>query len=74
MNLLELQGEVNRIITKAVEYEVAPHTIAVSIQIEHSEETCWSTDLELHYDNDGEVSGVVIVGENGQDDWDDWED
>ena len=71
MNLLELQGEVNRIISKAVEDKVAPHTIAVSIQIEYSEECRWSTDLELHYDNDGQVSGVVIVGENGQKDlWD----
>lgn len=65
MNLLELQKKVNDAIESAIEYGDDPADITVSIQIELSESTEWSSDVESHYDNNCQASGFVLVGDIG---------
>jgi hypothetical protein len=63
MNLLELKIAVNNAIHHADESGVSPCEINVSIQVNFNEESVWSSDVELHYDNDCQASGCVIVGD-----------
>lgn len=63
MNLLELKEKTDRAIESAKEYGDDPGEIIVSIQIDINRESVYSNDVELHYDNDCQASGCVIVGE-----------
>lgn len=63
MNLKELQKAVNDAIIYALECKVDPENVEVTIQIEgpgyssfHAHE-----DMKLHYDNDTQASGCVIL-------------
>jgi hypothetical protein len=62
MNLLELRTKVNEAIESAKEYDEAPDDIIVTIQIEAPEFSIWADDIELHYDNNCQASGCVVVG------------
>ncbi len=62
MNLFELKQAVDRAIESAVESGNKPSNIVVSIQVDVNKESVWSNEVKLHYDNDGQASGCVIVG------------
>lgn len=63
MDLRELQKKVNNAVIHAVECGVSPNDVDVSVQIDDmSGKSAFTTDLELHYDNDGQASGCVLVG------------
>jgi len=63
MNLKNLQLEVNKAIDFAIECGVEPSYVDVSIQIDDmADKSVFSNDLEVHYDNDCQASGFVIVG------------
>lgn len=67
MNLRELQQKVTDAIESAIEYGDEPANITVSIQVDHRDgKSEWSSDVELHYDNDCQVSGCVLVGDAGE--------
>ena len=59
MNLFELKRYVDRAIESAEEYGEDPREIQVSIQIDDS---LWTNDIELTYDNDCQASGCVLHG------------
>lgn len=63
MNLKELKEKVDNAIESAIEYGSSPEDVLVSIQIDKRSDSIWSQDLELHYDNDANASGCVIVGD-----------
>jgi len=64
MNLLELKADVDAAIENANEAGADPKDILVSIQIdlESGEDSLWSEDVKLIYDNDGNASGCVLYG------------
>lgn len=65
MNLLDLHEEVVNAIQYAFECGVDPKEVLVSMQIEDAGHTyCNDREepVELHYDNDGNASGCVILG------------
>jgi hypothetical protein len=64
MNLLELKTDVDAAIEHANEVGSNPDDILVSIQIdlESGEDSLWSDDVKLIYDNDGNASGCVLYG------------
>ena len=62
MNLLELKKAVDAAIESSVEYGENPKEVLVSIQIDVNRKSVYSSDVELHYDNDCQASGCVIVG------------
>ncbi len=63
MNLLELKSRVDDAIETAKDNEASPEDIQVTLQIDGpSTESVWSDyEVELHYDNDFQTSGCVIV-------------
>ena len=64
MVLSELKEKVDAAIDSALEYGDKPDDITVSVQIEwgHREDpTLWTEDIEIHYDNDCQASGCVIL-------------
>ena len=63
MNLRELKEKVDATIESAVEIGDTPENIMVSIQIDRDHGSFWSSDIELHYDDDACVSGCVIAGD-----------
>lgn len=64
MNLFDLKQEVDAAIEHAAECGKSSESVLVSIQIDGpGEESSWSSELELHYDNDAQASGCVLVGE-----------
>jgi len=64
MNLLQLRADVEAAIEHAGDSGADPNDILVSIQIdlESGEDSLWSEDVKLIYDNDGNASGCVIYG------------
>ena len=63
MNLDELQEKVNNAISDAIDFMIDPADVDVSIQIDDmAGKSVFATDLELHYDNDCQASGCVLVG------------
>lgn len=64
MNLVELKTAVKSAIKHAKESGANPNEILVSIQIdlENGEDSLWSDDVKLLYDNDVNASGCVIYG------------
>ena len=63
MNLLELKTAVDRAVESATEDGNDLNDIIVSIQVDINGESVYSSDVELHYDNDCQASGCVIVGD-----------
>ncbi len=62
MNLAELKKQVDMAVESAAEYGDTPENILVSLQIDGpDQEPIWSSDVELHYDNDGMASGCVLT-------------
>jgi hypothetical protein len=67
MNLIELKDAIDNIVEGVREgtYE-KPEEVSVSVQIDGpGTRSIWATDLEIHYDEDGNASGCVILGEYG---------
>ena len=63
MKLSELKILVDRACDAAIEFGDAPNNITVSIQIDGQEEdSVFSDDIDLIYDNDCQASGCVFVG------------
>jgi len=64
MNLLELRTDVENAIEHARDVGANLKDILVSIQIdlESGEDSLWSEDVKLIYDNDGNASGCVLYG------------
>lgn len=69
MTLSELKEEVDAAIERAIEHGESPDSVAVSLQIDGlsgdvpGEASVWARDsIELHYDNNGQASGCVLVG------------
>ena len=63
MNLLELKKAVDSKIEYAKECLVDPKDINVSIQLDiQNGDSIWSDEVEVLYDNDGNVSGCVLFG------------
>ena len=63
MNLIDFKKELDRIIEYAKECDEDLKDINVSIQIDdYKGHTKFSDDLELHYDNNCQTSGFVILG------------
>ena len=65
MNLRELKREVEAAFDRAVELGESPDEIEVSLQIEHPNGAAvvWAREsVELHYDNNCNASGVVLLG------------
>ena len=64
MNLSKLKKAVDSAIESAIEYGESLEEIVVSLQIDDlSKETVWAKeDVELHYDNNCQASGCVLVG------------
>ncbi|WP_320043195.1 hypothetical protein [uncultured Desulfobacter sp.] len=65
MNLSELKTKVEQAIEHAVECGASPDEITVSLQIEDSAgETAWANEnVELHYDNNCQASGCVLLAD-----------
>lgn len=63
MNLEELKKEVDDAIERAKDFEIPLNEIKVGLQIDGPGQayTCSTSDVELHYDNDGDASGCVIT-------------
>lgn len=74
MTLSELKKEVDGAIESAIDQGQNPDDIIVSLQIEGAGDgsilgngAVWAKDeIELHYDNDGQASGCVLVGYPGE--------
>ena len=63
MNLIEHKNEILRIIDAVHEAGDDPNDVEVSIQIERGlQPPLYSHDIEILYDNYGDVSGCVIYG------------
>ena len=71
MNLLELKRLVDYTIESAVEEGYSPGEVLVSLQIDGLEDkiegmkdpvSACSSDVELHFDGDLNVSGCVLLG------------
>ena len=62
MNLTELKTAVDKAVEMASEYGEDPSDITVSIQVDINRNSVYSSDVELHYDNDCCASGCVLVG------------
>jgi len=68
MTLSELKKEVDAAIESAIDQGQKPDEIVVSLQIEEVDGmsgngTVWAKDeVELHYDNNAQASGCVLVG------------
>lgn len=78
MNLSKLKADVDRAVEYAKECEISPGDVQVSIQVDTYNDSVHSNDVELHYDNDCDASGCVIVGydesrdaeqDKSRDDW-----
>lgn len=65
MTLNELKKKVDRTIEYAIECGETAEEINVSLQIDgpERESICATEDVELHYDNNCQASGCVLVGE-----------
>lgn len=65
MTLSELKKAVDSTVEGLVEYGVCPDNVRVGMQIDGPEtESVWAKDdIELLFDNDGQVSGCVLLGE-----------
>ena len=64
MTLLELYKEIKKTIESVKEDGRSPENIQISIQIDNMIGTSiWSTEINVMYDNDCQVSGCVIFGE-----------
>ena len=62
MNLLELKEKVDNAIEYANECQEKPSDIVVSLQIDGpGTETVYSSDVDLHYDNNLQASGCVLT-------------
>ncbi len=62
MNLSKLKADVNHAVEHAEECGESPDDITVSIQVDTGDSSVYSDDVALHYDNDCQASGCVIVG------------
>lgn len=64
MNLMELKRAADAAIESANEYGESPECIVVSLQIDCGGVEAIYTDehVELHYDNNTQVSGCVMFG------------
>ena len=64
MTLIELLKQVENAIEVAKDCGESPADIRVSLQIDGpGAESVWADEIELCYDNNGQVSGCVLVGE-----------
>jgi hypothetical protein len=65
MNLIELKDKVVCAINYAQECNIDPREVEVNLQIELPNNECIFTqgEIELHYDNNGQVSGCVLIGD-----------
>ena len=62
MNLSKLKADVDHAVEHAEECGGSPDDITVSIQVDTGDRSVYSDDVDLHYDNDCQASGCVIVG------------
>lgn len=63
MTLAELKKRIDQVIERAGEYGEPIEEIFVSVQIDDSQGgSVWSDDMAIHYDNNTETSGCVILG------------
>ncbi len=65
MTLSELAKKVSEAVESANEFGESPKEINVSLQIDgpKTESVCAIENIELHYDNNCQASGCVLVGE-----------
>lgn len=64
MNLAEFKKEVDRLVKYANECEEPLEDIEVSMQLEDPDgEIIFTNKVELHYDNNCQASGFVILGD-----------
>jgi len=64
MTLLELKDKVDRAVEYAQECEESLTEIPVSVQISDLKgRTIWTTEVEIHYDNNLNASGCVLTGD-----------
>jgi len=63
VKLSELKKLVDVAIELAEESEKSPDEINVYLQIDGPKKSVWASEIELHYDNDCQASGCVLVGE-----------
>ena len=62
MNLKELKNQVDDAITRAKENGDNVEDITVSVQIDSDDDSIYTSEVKLHYDNDCQASGCVLVG------------
>jgi len=62
MNLQELKNQVDDAIAKAKENGKDIEDIRVSVQIDSDDDSIYTAEVELHYDNDLQASGCVLLG------------
>jgi len=66
MTLAELAQQIANAVEAVKDCGESPDDIKISLQIDGPDtESVWSDEIELHYDNNGQASGCVLVGEFG---------
>jgi hypothetical protein len=63
MNVSELKESVDKLVDHMIEIGINPDEVSVSVQINTSVDSARAADsISLEYDNDGDVSGCVLLG------------
>lgn len=70
MNLIELKAQVDNAVELAHDTGEDPYKILVTLQIDglEKESICANEELEVHYDNNAQASGCVIVAYRDEED------